>query len=482
MTAPFCLVTCADREVLAELETFVANFRLYNHDVPIVCVGAGLEADSKRLGIEWVDYPAKWDFKNDCGAKRCLALREGLKRARWALYADCDVTFVDSVRPAIFTAGAEVILSRHNISPAMEKQFGKYNSGYIATRSEKFCDWWPEYTRAHPEMYFEQQPLEHAPEFYKCAEFSQLHNLGWWQYYNNPQRYKQLLAQGPVSIHGHLKRNNVVKGGAGFNWQPEWAKMINEWLASMQPKRIVVFALQYRQADAAHQIELDECLQRNRDNTAADAVIILGDEKRQNLNDVFELAAKEPKGTICATLNADCYFDETLCRLRDEDMRGKLFVISRIEGNGAIVDNPHHCQDAWAWLAENTPNDWEPLEFGRGAVDHKIVFNAMQHGLEPVNIVDIVRVVHLHRDWKPGPGRHPSYDYPHGLCWPRDSRGKSRTFIRKHAADWPAEQTRLKYPRMIQRRDANGKLSVGMADDKLTPAPRILTPQRIAPG
>ena len=220
-------------------------------------------------------------------------------------------------------------------------------------------------------------------------------------------------------------------------------------------------------------------------NTATNQIVTI--QHRQNLNDDFALARKEPSDTICAVCNADCFFDATITRLRDEDMHGKFLIISRIEPNGSLPANSFGCQDAWAWLSQDTPKQWEDLEFGRGAVDHRIICNALNHGLEPLNVCDVVRVQHLHSNWQILPTRYPSYPYPHGLCWPREN-GKSRVYIRKSESDWPPEERGLKYPRLVQR-IINGHLKIMMTYDtaigqepinapQATPEPLAVMPQQ----
>lgn len=470
--APFCFVTTGDPEIISELQQCIASFRKHNSGIPILVVGYGLEADCKRLGVHWRDYDKDFQFATSHGRKRCMALREGLAHGDWALYADADVLFTGKIDSAEFQG--DVMLSRHYISADMESKYGKFNSGYVATNSEKFTKFWPEFTDSHPELFFEQQPLEYMVGHFQCHEFSERHNLGWWQYDHNPQRYMQLLSRDPISIHGHLKQLGQLKAGITANWRPEWAAMMNEWLAKKQPKRIVVYVLEYHQSDAQHQAEIDECFKRNHENPIADKIVVMSDSKRQNFNDVFDLARTEPAGTFCCVCNSDCFWDATLARVKDLDLKHKILAITRITCQGNIEDSALGCQDGWIWLAEHSPSNWEPLEFGRGGVDNRLIYVAHNAGYSVENRCDLIRLQHLHAN-NPcnSSGRFPTYPHPHGYIQPGLSQS---VFIAHKYGEFPGQQKVPRYPQMVQvRHPRTGQIGIGIIDARIKPASKACT-------
>ena len=201
---------------------------------------------------------------------------------------------------------------------------------------------------------------------------------------------------------------------------------------------------------------------------ASDRVqIVLESDHRHSLNDVFALARKEPAGTICCVCNADCHFNETLDNVRRRDLHGKFLCLTRHETNGHLIPNAWGSQDAWIWLAEETPEDFEPLEFGRGAVDHKIVFNLLKRKIKPENPCNSIYVRHLHANNQANsPARFPSYTHPFGWVYPEDAHGHSETFVSDKPGVWPAGESRPRYPMQRQGRGPNGQLFVETLGDR----------------
>jgi len=242
--------------------------------------------------------------------------------------------------------------------------------------------------------------------------------------------------------------------------------------------------LWHKTSTKKHQEEIDECINKNL-NLSVDRKIVLIEEKkpayvvnaistvialthRQNLNDVFDLARNEPPGTICAVCNADCYWDATLERVKRLDLHRKILAITRITGADMIEPMAHGCQDGWIWLAEDTPKDWEPLEFGRGGIDNRLVYLANRDGYKVENRCDLIRLQHLHADNKfNGAGRFPSYPHPHGYIDPGPDQP---VFIAQKPGEFPPKQTGLRYPRLVNER-VNGRLVVRVRDDVMRPAP-----------
>jgi hypothetical protein len=493
---PFCLVTCAGPRIVEELELLVSSFRRHNPGIPIVCVGEGMEADCARLGLAWVDYPPGWDFKSDCGRMRCLALREGLQRARWALYADCDVIFTAPF-PALEKGGAggvQVLLSEHYVDAATAAKYGRYNSGYIATCDPAFCDWWPEFTAKHPELFCEQQPLECAPRHFRCGVFNAGHNVGFWRMACQPLGFETRWTRDNrwdgwpvISVHGHLK-NYGGRPGQGYNFYPPFADLVRKrvLLSSLKrgsergsSPRLVLYVPWYRASDPARQAEIDEATRRNL-AAGADEVVILLEEKdrgaglpaevfpaklalhvetthgRQTFADVYALAAKQP-GSIAVWINSDCYFAPgALDALRAREWSAQSFVcISRWDGD-VLNGTAWGSQDAWALLGDPALVGQDTdLAFGTPNIDHVVNARMQSRGYDLFNPCHEVRVQHLHA----GGARSypPQLTGPVLFVWPEEN-GRSRCSSQMPVARWDPHP-----PRNVHFKDANGRWKVGVA-------------------
>ena len=193
--------------------------------------------------------------------------------------------------------------------------------------------------------------------------------------------------------------------------------------------KIVIFALWYKCADEKHQVEINEAFRRNCSLSFATVVKVSENGNRQNFEDVFALAVKEPAGTICCTSNADCHWDETLANVLKKDLWGKFLCITR-HVNGILNLQPEGCQDAWVWRAESTPRKFETLEFGKYGVDGKLLYHLITDGYAVENPCKEIKVHHLHADGNfSSPTRHPAYPYPLGFCAPPNRRGQTKSWI-----------------------------------------------------
>ena len=92
--------------------------------------------------------------------------------------------------------------------------------------------------------------------------------------------------------------------------------------------QIVLYVLHYKCKDEKHQAEIDEACRRN-SAPAGSRVMVLEKEGRHNFEDVFALATKEKRDTICCVANADCYWDGTLANVLKMDLWGKFICLTR---------------------------------------------------------------------------------------------------------------------------------------------------------
>ena len=219
---------------------------------------------------------------------------------------------------------------------------------------------------------------------------------------------------------------------------------------------IKIFALWFKAADAKHQTEIDEAFRRN----CALKIAFLKVEasgKRHNFNEVFDLAAQEPRDTICVTANADCYWDETLNNVLQKDLWGKFLCITR-HIHGVLNLQPQGCQDGWVWLSQCTPRLPEPLEFGRYGVDGKLNYYLLHDTYAFENPCREIKLHHLHEQGNfSSPSRFPAYEGPLGFVAPANRRGQTKTWIE----NTPGERNdHLPTVRTRQGVDAKGKLFI----------------------
>ena len=475
MNIPFCLVMTADPPVCAEFELCVRTFRMVHPDIPILCVGAGMKYACDRLGVVHVEYAADWTFATDHGKKRCLALREGLKLAPVALYCDCDILWTGAIPKDTFTPGPDVWLSPHLIPQAGMDKYGRFNSGFIATSSQAFLDWWPKVTKENEgRMFFEQQPLDLAPAAFRCAEFGPGFNLGYWQQAHAPAGFDsklvvadnqlRYLGEPVICIHSHLKSMPGARGGNAITIYKPFVALILERLRSLPqycnhiymiehlvsvPQRIVEFINWYQCRDSKHQAEIDEACRRNLSNPVPDDFCMIVESKdahaaesirsqfpmcrlvvvpqRPTFGVVFLYASKEMPGSIVCFANADCFFDESLVELKRMELDGKFLTITRYE-DGKLIDCPYWSQDGYAILASEQLRKFAaPHPFGYVGTDNAMAHLMMRQGYELLNPCGRLRLHHLHRD------KERRYDgmvpKPHAWVYPEE-KGVSKVEVR----------------------------------------------------
>ena len=442
---PFCLVTCAGPRIIEELELLVSSFRQHNPGIPILCIGENMQGACKRLAIEWMTCPADFDFCRDSGKLRSLGMREALRRAPWALYADADVMFTGPVPADTWRPGLQVLLSEHYVDQGTAAKWGRFNSGYIATCDPAFCEWWPFITAEHPELISEQKPLEFAPTRFKCGTFHPGHNVGFWRMACLPGGFAERWTKDGrfdgwpvVSVHGHLKNYGGMKG-QGYNFFKPFVDLVQQRVFHQRApqrgpqasgRRLVLYVPWYRASDPKRQGEIDEATRHNL-GAGADEVVVLVEAKdagaaaqfaariettpaRQSFADVYRMM--QP-GTVAVWINADCYFvPGALDAIRQRNMTGQFLCIARWDHDDR---NPWAwgSQDAWALLADDKLAGQDTdLVFGTPGIDHVVNGRMAERGYSLHNPHYEVRIQHLHaspkRDYPPTIYGHTLYVWP----------------------------------------------------------------------
>ena len=178
----------------------------------------------------------------------------------------------------------------------------------------------------------------------------------------------------------------------------------------------------YHDPDAGRRAELRECLRRNAENELIQEIhlfnedpILPGDLKsdpifslakirivphgrRLTFRDLFDYSNQKLTGNNIITANADIFFDESLARLRDYDLEGKLLCLSRwdVEPDGSehLFEHPSS-QDAWIFKAPIPPFHCD-FHLGMLGCDNRLAWEAQQAGLRLSNPSRSLRANHLH--------------------------------------------------------------------------------------
>jgi hypothetical protein len=120
--------------------------------------------------------------------------------------------------------------------------------------------------------------------------------------------------------------------------------------------------------------------------------------RRCTYEDLFGYANERFAGCPVVVANADIYFDETLGRLRDYDLGGRLLCLSRwnVEADGsAWCFEFAASQDAWIFEAP-LPSLSCAFHLGVPGCDNRLAWEAMQAGLEVTNPARSIHAFHLH--------------------------------------------------------------------------------------
>ncbi len=136
---------------------------------------------------------------------------------------------------------------------------------------------------------------------------------------------------------------------------------------------------------------------------------------RATFGGAFAVAAEWLEGQLCAIVNADCYFDETLTLAEDIDMRGRALCLTRWDVTpeaGLRFYDRAVSQDAW--IFRGGVRVTAPFHFGIPGCDNRIAW-ILKHeaGLKLANPSQSLRVCHLHLTGKR------NYDPRRGVPGPR---------------------------------------------------------------
>jgi glycosyl transferase family 2 len=201
---------------------------------------------------------------------------------------------------------------------------------------------------------------------------------------------------------------------------------------------IIVVSGLYRDADDTRFGELLDCIRRNSLNPSVAEVHVLLEEpigvpeavslypslglakvrpvafgRRLKYQDLFGYANANLAGRTVAMVNADIFFDQTITRLDDYALDGRLLCLSRwdVEADESARFFEHaSSQDAWIFSAPIRPFDCN-FPMGVPGCDNRLAFEAERAGLLVSNPSRSIRALHLHRS---GVRHYDERDRQHG--------------------------------------------------------------------
>jgi len=108
---------------------------------------------------------------------------EGVKNV---LFVDSDMVFLNTIENQCGFANDlndyDIGRSPHHNKLANQKQFGKYNGGFLWINHHGFTDWW-KYKSMVSSRFYEQASIENADEAFSTFDVPIQYNYGWWRLY-----------------------------------------------------------------------------------------------------------------------------------------------------------------------------------------------------------------------------------------------------------------------------------------------------------
>ena len=114
------------------------------------------------------------------------AIEDAWREDKWdaVIYFDADIIITDSFITQLVNLPQKIVLSPHHHPPQLRAQaitIGRFNAGFVLTKSPEFHAWWREAFLARPERFVEQGCLNDAPGIFDVALLDHRANVGWWR-------------------------------------------------------------------------------------------------------------------------------------------------------------------------------------------------------------------------------------------------------------------------------------------------------------
>ena len=161
---------------------------------------------------------------------------------------------------------------------------------------------------------------------------------------------------------------------------------------------INVFAGYYEDPNPKRNIELQECVVRNIENTLINYVLIESKD-RLKYNDFFKVINEYSSiSDVNVITNLDIYIDQETCHLMNRIKEKQMFALCRWEKDrsGRIVfANRPDSQDAWVFRGHVTGVNCD-FHLGYAGCDNRVAKVFEDHGWSVTNPSKSIKTIHIH--------------------------------------------------------------------------------------
>jgi hypothetical protein len=174
---------------------------------------------------------------------------------------------------------------------------------------------------------------------------------------------------------------------------------------------MILFTTYFQSKNEQRQKEIDECLAKNFENKYISKIVLLNNKIFPNIPDKVEQVVinkskdyrlkysdaiyyinEHYRGEICILANSDIYFDDTLSKITDENIQGKMFALLRYETDG--LHNRNDSQDSWIFKSP-LPVEYKYITFSFGIPGCDSVFANRVYGSK-VTVTNPCYDIHTH--------------------------------------------------------------------------------------
>lgn len=150
-------------------------------------------------------------------SQKMNAMEDAWHEKNWdaVLGFDADIIVTTRFIPELLQLPQQVVLTPHHHPPVLRAQsiaIGRFNAGFVLTRTPAFHRWWREAFLANPKKFNEQYCLNDVPKVFDVAALDKRANIGWWRR-TGITRFEP-IPQDCLFLHAHLYQ--PLDGFEGF--------------------------------------------------------------------------------------------------------------------------------------------------------------------------------------------------------------------------------------------------------------------------
>ena len=454
---PQSVCTLCTKNNLHDLRVLLKTLRVHEPNIPMIVLCDSMISNEigeqpfihKIVCLDEYTNKNRQEMERDCIWNTFMRMKircidEALTRYKDTLYVDSDIVILHSL-PLMDTHKA-VGLSPHGVKEYNEDKYGYYNAGYVYVNNRMFSSWWND--AINTSKYYDQGPLEDAPQHFSYFEFDFTNNFGWWRLLecDDPnERVRRFTTSDVIlydkrplrSIHTHLTKDSfpltikfnafikalAAKCGVTYDYVFPKSTLLSE---APNNNTIHVLCQYYNDKDSQRQNEIDTCFKQNLQNSAVESIVHFHENKtkvpvwlathpkfrrvvcdeRLTYKKAIDYANEYLKGRMVCLCNADIF-------VYDKNDWGKLYsfmeehprtvaALSRHEYDGKqvtkdpLLSRLHYAnaQDAWVFVPRLT--GLEDIDFPLGTLgcDNAFAHRLKTGGYTPYNFANEYKIIH----------------------------------------------------------------------------------------